>query len=59
MVDRFGKVPWCKEGDRIRFKSFGGHIFRLKNDLGQSEGDYYQVINDEDVLTIIEESEDV
>ena len=54
-LDRFGNTAWCKPGDKIRFKQYAGHAFREKDHLGRSLGPYYQVINDDDVLTIIEE----
>lgn len=56
--DRFGGKPPIKVGDTIRFKTYAGHCYRLKNELGQPVSDWFQVINDDDVLTIIEESVD-
>lgn len=56
---RFGDKAWCKVGDKIRFKQYAGHAFRQKDHLGRSVGPYYQVINDDDVLSIVEEASDV
>lgn len=55
-LERFGNEAPIKIGDTIRFKQYAGHIFRLKDELGKPVSDWYQVINDDDVLTIIEES---
>ena len=58
-LDRFGNESPIKVGDKIRFKQYAGHIFRLKNEVGKPISGFYQVINDDDVLSVIEESEDV
>ena len=57
-LDRFGNECPLKVGDKIRFKVHAGHLFRERDDLGNAYGDFYQVINDDEVLTIIEESAD-
>ena len=53
--DRFGNTCPIKAGDRIRFKQFAGHIFQYKDELGQKCGDFYQIINDDDVLCVLDE----
>ena len=58
-LERFGNECPIKVGDKIRFKQYTGHIFRLKNELGKPISGFYQVINDDDVLSVLEESEDV
>lgn len=57
-LERFGDVP-VKVGDKIRFKQYAGHIFRHKDATGKPTSGFYQIINDDDVLSIIEESENV
>ena len=58
-LDRFGNDSPIKVGDKIRFKQYAGHLFRYKDSLDRPTSEFYQIINDDDVLTIIEESEDV
>ena len=55
-VNRFGQECEIKVGDRIRFKLYAISLYRDKDSHGRGTGPWYGVINDEDVLTIIEEA---
>lgn len=44
-------VPWCKAGDLIAYARNAGKMIRLSEDLE----DYVLIINDEDVVTVLEE----
>ncbi len=39
-------------GDKIRFKEHAGHLFQYKDDTGSVVGDFYQIINDDDYLSV-------
>ena len=51
---REGEAQYPKMGDRIRFKQYTGYGFTTKE--GEKEV-HYAIINDDDYLTTIEESE--
>nr|ASN63365.1 co-chaperonin GroES [uncultured virus] len=53
--ERFGKVE-IKEGDLVRFKKYAGHMYRDVDHLGKPLTDWFVVMNDDDVLTILEEA---
>lgn len=39
-------------GDKIRFKEHAGHLFQYKDESGNAVGDFYQIINDDDYLSV-------
>lgn len=43
-----------KRGDLIRFKEYAGVLFKYPGETGELSGDYYQILNDDDVLSITE-----
>lgn len=45
-----------KVGDTVRFKPHSGYLFKYKNESGTPEGDYYQIVNDNDILSQTEVS---
>ena len=45
-TDSLGGV-WAKKGDRVRFKVYGGDVYK-------EGGKYYRIINDEDIFEILE-----
>ena len=49
-----GKVPWCKEGDRIYFAKYAGAVC-----IDEETKEEFLLINDEDVLMIIKEDDNV
>jgi len=55
-MQRFGNKCPIKVGDKIRFKKYATHLFRHQDNLRQPVGDWFGVINDDDVLTIVEEA---
>lgn len=44
-------IPWCKVGDTIAYARNAGKMVRLSEELE----DYVLIINDEDVVTVLEE----
>lgn len=45
------KCP-VKVGDKIRFKEHAGHLYQYKDETGNMTGDFYQIINDDDYLSV-------
>lgn len=41
-------------GDWVRFKMYAGQMFRYKDEYGRGNGEWYAVINDQDIYTIME-----
>lgn len=54
-LERFGNESPIKVGDRIRFKKYATHLFREADEYGKPIGAWYGVLNDDDVLTILED----
>lgn len=54
-LDRFGNNCEIKVGDKVRFKKYAAHWHRDTDEYGRPQGEWYGVINDDDVLTILEE----
>lgn len=52
--DRFGNECEIKVGDKVRFKLHSAHWHRDTDEFGIPRGEWYGVINDDDVLTILE-----
>lgn len=43
-----------KVGDTVMFKSHSGHLFKYKDESGTETGDYFQILNDNDILMTME-----
>lgn len=51
--DRFGNESPVKVGDKVRFKKYATHLFRDVNEHGRAIGEWYGVVNDDDILTVL------
>lgn len=56
MLERFGKKCPIKVGDTVRYKKYAAQWERDTDEYGRAQGEWYGVINDDDILTIVEEA---